>query len=177
MGPRFLALLLLAASVQAADWNVTGSSVTFVVMNGSHPVKGSLTGLKADIRFDPSSLETSAIRASVETTTIKTGIALRDRHLRSEDYFYSTLYPKIVMECDRFESLGNGKYLGAFQVTMRGKKKRVDVPFTFRSGGGTGRFAGTVTIDRTEFGVGGRSRFVADQVAVTVEVDVQRVGE
>lgn len=177
MGLRFLAMLMMAASVQAAAWNVTGSSVTFVVMNGGSPVKGTLTGLKADIRFDPSSLETSSIRATVEAATIKTGIALRDRHLRSEDYFYSTLYPRIVMACDRFESLGNGKYLGAFEVTMRGKKKRVDVPFTFRGDGDSGKFSGTVTIDRTEFGVGGRSRFVANEAVVTVEVDVKRGAE
>lgn len=177
MALRFLVMLLAAVAAQAGSWTVTGSSVSFVVMNGGHPVRGTLSGLKADLRFDPASLETSSIRATVDTATVKTGIALRDRHLRSEDYFFSTMYPKIVMECDRFESLGNGKYLGAFEVTMRGKKKRVDVPFTFRSDGDTGKFSGTVTFDRTEYGVGGRSRFVANEAAVTVEVDVKRGAE
>ena len=177
MGLRFVLMLMAAVAVQAGSWTVTGSSVSFVVMNGGSPVKGTLTGLKADIRFDPSSLETSSIRATVDTATIKTGIALRDRHLRSEDYFFSTMYPKIVMQADRFESLGNAKYLGAFEVTMRGKKKRIDIPFTFHGDGDTGKFSGTVTFDRTEFGVGGRSRFVANEAAVTVEVDVKRGAE
>lgn len=176
MGLPFFALLMAAAALQAAAWNVTGSSVTFVVKNGGHPVQGSLSGLNATIRFDPAALESSSIRASVDVATIRTGIRLRDRHLRSDDYFDAARYPTILMECERFESLGGGRYLGAFEITMRGTKKRVDVPFTFRSDGETGRFAGDVTIDRTEFGVGGRSRFVASEAAIHVEVDVGREG-
>lgn len=172
----FLAILMATVAVQAPAWHVTGSSVTFVVKNAGHPVKGTMSGLKAEIRFDPSALDASSIRATVDVATVKTGIGLRDRHLRSGDYFHAEKFPTILMECNHFESLGDGRYRGAFEVTMHGTKERVDVPFTFRTSGETGRFAGTITIDRTEFGVGGRSRFVSSEVVVNVEVDVKRAG-
>jgi polyisoprenoid-binding protein YceI len=174
MGLPFLVLIMAAASVQASAWNVTGSSVTFVVLNGGHPVSGKLSGLKADIRFDPAALDASSIRATVDVGTIKTGIALRDRHLRSDDYFDVARFPTILLRCDRFQSLGDDRHLGACEITMRGVKRRVDVPFTFRDEGGSGRFAGEITLDRTDFGVGGRSRFVASEVVVRVEVEASR---
>ncbi len=170
-------LLTVAATAQGSDWTVTGSKVTFAVRNAGGVVEGRLGGLEADIRFDPAAPRAGSIRASLATATVKTGIALRDRHLRSCDYFCAAKHPTIVMESHGFEPAGEGRYRGTFDLTIRGTKQRVEVPFTFRSDGETGHFAGDITIDRTHFGVGGKSMFVANDVAVHVEVRVKRRGQ
>lgn len=178
MALPFLAVLMaVAAAAPPAAWSVTGSTVRFAVRNAGAVVEGRLGNLDADIRFDPASLDESSIRASIDTATVKTGIALRDRHLRSCDYFCAEQHPKIVMESHGFAPAGEGRYRGTFDLTIRGTKKRVEVPFTFHSDGATGRFAGDITIDRTHFGVGGKSMFVASDVAVHVEVSVKRGAE
>lgn len=175
--PLLAVLMAVAAAAQPAAWRVTGSSVTFAVRNAGAVVDGRLGNLDTDIRFDPAALDASSIRATVDTMTVKTGIALRDRHLRSCDYFCAERHPKIVMESHGFEPAGDGRYRGTFDLTIRGTKKRIEVPFTFRSDGATGRFSGDITIDRTHFGVGGKSMFVASDVTVRVEVNVRREGE
>ncbi|HEY0787607.1 MAG TPA: YceI family protein [Thermoanaerobaculia bacterium] len=175
--PLLAVLLTVATAAQAAAWSVTGSSVTFAVRNAGAVVDGKLGNLTADIAFDPAALEASSIRATVDTASVRTGIALRDRHLRSCDYFCAGQHPKILMESRGFEALGGDRYRGAFDLTIRGTKQRVEVPFTFRSDGATGRFSGEITIDRTHFGVGGKSMFVASDVAVRVDVNVKREAE
>lgn len=171
----FLAILLAAlAAPEAPAWTVTGSKVSFAVRNAGAVVEGTLGGLKADIRFDPEALDASSIRASVDTASVRTGISLRDRHLRSCDYFCAEKFPMILMESVTIEPDGDGRYHATFDVTIRGTKKRVVVPFTFQQNGETARFAGDITVDRTEFGVGGKSRFVANDAKVHVEVDVRK---
>jgi polyisoprenoid-binding protein YceI len=174
----FAAVLLAAvAAAQPAAWVVTGSKVTFAVKNAGAVVEGTIGGLKGDIRFDPKALDASSIRATLDAANIKTGIALRDRHLRSCDYFCAAQHPTILMESIGFERAGEGRYRGTFDLIIRGTKKRVEVPFTFRESGDTARFAGEITVDRTHFGVGGKSRFVANDAHVRVEVDVKRGAE
>ncbi len=175
---HFLGILMAAAAaMQAPAWTVTGSTVTFAVRNAGSVVEGRLGGLKADIHFDPQDPGAGSVRATVDTATVKTGISLRDRHLRSCDYFCAAKHPTILMESHGFEPAGHGRYRGSFDLTIRGTKKRIDVPFTFHATGeDTGRFTGDVVIDRTHFGVGGKSMFVANEVAVHVEVDVKREG-
>src|SRR6186997_1277006 len=51
-------------------------------------VKGTIGGLRSHIHFDPAHPEEAVISASVMVATVNTGNKKRDRHLRTEDFFY-----------------------------------------------------------------------------------------
>lgn len=58
-------------------------------------VKGNFRSFKSQIFFDPTSKVFENLKATIEATSIDTGINKRDDHLRSEDFFEVETYPNI----------------------------------------------------------------------------------
>ncbi|MEM9663710.1 MAG: YceI family protein [Bacteroidota bacterium] len=177
MRSLLLALVLasLVSTVQAQpQWTVESSSVTFVIRNAGLPVDGSFEDLKADLRFEPGNLEGGRFDASIDVSTIDTGIGRRDRHLRSDDYFDAETYPRINMKSTAIRQTDEGAYEGTFDVTIKDVTQSVVMPFTFDAD--TGILQGRLELDRTDYGVGGRSLFLAEGVAVDIMVQVRLAG-
>ncbi|MCS6795057.1 MAG: YceI family protein [Raineya sp.] len=154
-------------------WQVKSADISFKIKNFGMYVHGTLGGLEANIYFSPENLTQSNIEASVKAETINTGNKSRDRHLRKEDYFDVVQFPflrmkskKIIKEKDRF--------IGFFDLTIRNKTQEVQMPFTFSPNGNEATFVGNFTINRRDFGVGGNSWVLGDEVIVRVEVKAQK---
>ena len=64
---------------------VTSSKIGFTIKNTGLPVHGTLGKMEAMLTFDPAQPEKSHLEASVTVAALKTGIALRDRHLQKPD--------------------------------------------------------------------------------------------
>jgi polyisoprenoid-binding protein YceI len=108
---RFLiyTTLVIPAVLHAQPtWDVEQASILFEIKNAGFPVLGSFEELEADIRFDPDQPARSAFTASVDASTVRTGIRLRDRHLQMHDYFDVANHPRIHMECVRIEEAEAG---------------------------------------------------------------------
>jgi polyisoprenoid-binding protein YceI len=76
------------------------------------------------------------------------------------------------MESVRIEKGGADAYRGTFRLGLKGMQREVTVPFTLAPHGQGGRFAGTFTINRLDFGLGKTSLILADEVTVHVTVHV-----
>lgn len=164
------ALLFTASIAIATSWTPSTASVKFYIKNAGVTVDGSLSGLRASVTFDPADLANSSIYASVDTKTIKTGIDKRDAHLQKEEYFDATKYPKIEMTSTAISSKGGNNYNGTFNVSIKGKTKSVNVPFTFTETGDKGKFVGSFKINRLDFGVGESSWVLGDDVTVKISL-------
>jgi polyisoprenoid-binding protein YceI len=165
----FGSLALLAATL----WQPTTGSVKFYIKNAGITVDGSLSGISASIKFDEKDLVNSSIYASVKTSSIKTGIDKRDEHLRGPEYFDAAKYPKIEMKSTAISKATNG-YKATFDVTIKGKTKSIMVPFTFTSDGGTGKFVGSLSLNRLDFGVGESSMVLSNDVKVKITLNVKK---
>jgi polyisoprenoid-binding protein YceI len=163
-----LALLFSAAAAIATGWAPTTASVKFYIKNAGVTVDGSLSGLRASVNFDPNNLAASNITASVAVSTIKTGIEKRDEHLKTNDYFGASKYPRITMKSVSFTKKDATHFNGKFNLTIRNKTKQVNVPFTFTESGGKGKFVGSFNIDRLDYGVGESSWVLGDDVKVKI---------
>jgi len=171
----FLMLLTLCEALHAQpQWQVDSASVAFEITNAGLPVHGTFAGLEADVRFDPDDPAHSAILASVDASTVDAGIGLRNKHLRKRDYFYVNRYPRIRVESMHIEQAGADAYLGTFLLDVKGVQREVAVPFTFTSHDRNGRLSGTFTINRLDFGVGESSLILANDVTLSVILDVSR---
>ena len=133
-------------------------------------VDGNFTGLIGTVLFDPEHLSTSSIEASVTSASINTGIELRNTHLKKEEYFDVEKYPKISMKSTSFEKSSDGTYKGHFQLTIKGVTKDVVVPFTYTVTGSNAVFKGSFTIIREDYGVGGKSWTMADEVTINLQL-------
>lgn len=160
-------------ALAATSWAPTTGSVKFHIKNAGITVDGSLSGISAAVTFDEDDLANSSIYASVKVNTINTGIGKRDEHLKAEEYFNAAKYPKIEMKSTSFTKTSKG-YNGVFNLTIKGKTKSVNVPFTFDNKGETGTFKGKLKIDRLDFGVGESSFVLSDDVKVDITLNVKK---
>ncbi len=159
----YIAALLLFTKFNFAQTplKVVSSAITFSIKNAGLNVNGSFSGLEADIKFSTAEYKTATIKASVNSSTIKTGIDARDNHLKKAEYFDAANFPKITMESSFFGKEGN-RFVGYFKLTIKGITKDITVPFTFENN----VFKGNFTIDRRFFKVGGNSMILGDNVNI-----------
>ena len=156
------------------NWTVTNSEITFKIKNAGFKVDGSFKGFSAQILFDPTKLSESSILASVETKTINTGIGMRDKHIKKEEYFNAEKYPKITMKSVKFIDKGKNNYIGSFQLTIKSITKTIDIPFTFVENVSIGTFNGSFEINRQEYTVGGNSWTMSDNVIVNIKINANK---
>lgn len=153
---------------------ITSSAVTFRIKNLGIGTEGKFGGFKANISFDQNNLDKSSIEASVDARTLDSDNSMRDNHLKKEEYFDVEKYPEITLKSVSFDHQKNENYTGLFNVTIKGKTKRIKVPFTYTESGNSSSFKGNFTIGRSDFGIGGKSMVLANDALVSVVVETTK---
>jgi polyisoprenoid-binding protein YceI len=172
-----LGMFLVAASAFAAPatWVVDpGSKLTFQgVMNGE-AFTGAFRRWTAQIVFDPKALGASKAVVSVNVASASTGNADRDQALPTDDWLSASKFAQAAFVTRDFRDLGGGKYVADGDLTIRGEKRPVTLPFTLVINGDTARMNGAIVLNRTTFGVG-QGQWKTGEVVdtkVTVNVDL-----
>lgn len=175
---RFIWIFLLLC-IQASAQHYTPvdsiGAVQFVIKNFGVSVEGTFHGLKGEIYFNELQPESSYLNIQVDANTINTGIGLRNKHLKKEDYFFTEKFPVITFKTDRFTISKNGapnQLIGT--LTIKGIKKEVTISFT-TTGTKTKIFKGEFTLNRQHFKVGGDNLGMADEVLVKLNVPTHLV--
>ena len=164
-----LAMIIVPSIVFGQTWKPGEYEVSFKIKNAGLTVTGRFTGLKANLVFNPSDLAKSSLSASVDVTTIKTGIDKRDKDLQEEQYFNSDKYKSIEVKSTKLYAKDD-KYSGIFNVTIKGVTKQVEFPFEFTKNGNDGEFKGSFELNRRDFGVGGSSMMMSDKLTVSIMI-------
>ncbi|MEK7705665.1 MAG: YceI family protein [Myxococcota bacterium] len=188
----FFALTLTAQVTRAesVDWTLdkAHSKVGFTVRHlGLTKVHGQFDDFDATASADAKTGKITAVQASARAASINTGIAKRDEHLRSDDFFATDANPDIKATSRKITWKGN-KVTAEVELTMRGITKTVifkgeqlglqKVNF----GDGEQLRAGyslAATINRKDFGLkfSGVTEGVAmvgDDVDITLDVELWR---
>lgn len=141
-------------------------------------VKGTFSGLSGNLQFDASNPANSSIEASVDVSTVNTGVGDRDAHLRSADFFDAENFPKLSFKSTKIDVTGDntGKVTG--DLTIRGTTKEVTFDVDFFGEGkspfGDHRagFAGSTRIDREAWGLTWNQALEAGGVLVSKDVKI-----
>jgi len=166
-----------AINIFAQGFSVTdsGSAIEFKIKNFGITVDGSFKGLKGNIIFDTKNTATAIFNLSVDAATVNTGINSRDNHLRKEDYFDVTKFPVISFGSVRVTSTGKeGQFNVNGNITIKGVTKQISFPFTVTPSTSGYIFEGTFSLNRRDFGVGGGSFSLSDNVQVMLKVYAQQ---
>lgn len=167
--------VLDAASGQAGAWTVEEAEVAFEIRNAGLPVVGSFGGVHAIVCFDPLRPRDGRLEGRIDPSTIDTGIAIRDRHLLRREYFWVDRFGPVQMRSLRIGPAGSGEgFEGRFLLRIRDVEREVLVPFTFETWGSEARLAGQLTLNRLDYGLGGKSLILADDVRVRVVLGLER---
>ena len=148
-------------------------------------VEGRFKDLSGTVTYDDKDVTKSSVEFTAKIDSIDTGVAARDAHLRTPDFFDVAKYPTMTFKSTRVEKKGKDLVLHG-DLTIKGVTKQVSFPFTMTGAvkdpwGGT-RFgiAASTTINRRDFGItwgntlplGGID--VANQVAVDLHIEAVR---
>lgn len=152
-------------------------SIGFEIKNAGLKVKGSFKDLKTSIKFSSTEPNKSDISANIDVSSINTGIDLRDKHLKGDEYFNTAKYPSIQIKSKKIVALADGSYLGTFDLTIKNITKTVEIPFTFSSTATGAIFSGNFELDRRDYEVGGSSLVMGDVVKIKIWLETAGIKE
>ena len=168
--------------------DTTHSSLEFSVRHmGLATVKGRFG--KFDVSAEVNDRgEPVAARVTIDASSIDTGVADRDAHLRSPDFFDVATYPEIVFEATSFRREGD-EYVVEGQLTMHGVTQPVtlrgEINGPVKDPWGNDRFAADLQgkVARTAYGLKWNqvleagSLLVGEEVKLHAVVELVKVGE
>jgi polyisoprenoid-binding protein YceI len=109
--------------------------------------------------YDENNPAAANIVVNIDTASIDSNHAERDKHLRSDDFLYVKKYPEAKFVSTSFEQKGNNKAVLTGNLTLRGVTRKViiDVDHIGHGkdpwGGYRRGFAGSTTLTLKDFGI------------------------
>ena len=172
---KVLTAIALFCIVTAFGQNYTptdaGSKVRFVIKNFGINTGGTFEGLAGTITFDPANLTNASFNVTVDAKTVDTDMEARDNHLRKEEYFDVEKYPKVSFRSTKITTTNKDGYLFMFGViTIKNISKEISFPFKQTSKDGGILFDGEFKLNRLDFGVGGKSFSMSDELNVELSI-------
>lgn len=153
----FVSIPAFAADVYNID--ASHSEVSFQIRHMVTQVRGRFNDFKGTVNLDPANLAKSSVEFRVKATSIDTGLADRDKHLRAEDFFDVEKHPEIVFKSTSIKPTGKDTYAVTGDFTMRGVTKKITLPVTFLGsakdpwGNVRAGFETAATINRKDYGM------------------------
>lgn len=170
-----LLFAVLTASSQTLTPVDASSKVSFVIKNFGVKTNGTFNGLKGSINFDPKNLSTSSFSVSVNAASVNTGNDTRDKHLRKSEYFNAEKFPLITYVSTKItESTIAGRFFVTGSLTIKGVSKEVKFGFNATPTDKGYVLAGDFDINRRDFGVGGSSISMSDNLKVALQIAATR---
>jgi polyisoprenoid-binding protein YceI len=135
-------------------WNVdrTRTTVEFEVKHlwGLHTVRGRFRS------FDGAYVvhaDGSEIELTIDAGSVDTGVAKRDEHLRSSDFFFVDLHPQVRFTSTRVTGLGNGDVHVEGELEAAGTSVPLAFDASVRVIDGELEVEATTTVDQGRFGM------------------------
>ncbi|HMD45994.1 MAG TPA: YceI family protein [Acidimicrobiales bacterium] len=160
------------------------TSVNFVARHlVGTKVRGHFAGVRGTIVIaEP--IESSTVVAEVDAETIDTGVAMRDDHLRTNDFLDVPNHPTLTLKSTGLTKITETEWKLAADLTIRGVTKPVVFDLEYL-GAGPGLapdtyvfgFAATGEIDRREFGVSFSGVLDSGAIVVGNKVKIELDGE
>lgn len=142
-------------------------------------VRGSFPDVTGTLHFDPQNPATASVEATIETKTVTTGVADRDNHLRSGDFFDVENYPAMTFKSTGVEVTGDNAAKVTGDLTIRNITKQVvlDVEFlgegTNPWGMQVGGFRASTKINREDWDLTWNQALEAGGVLVSKTIDIE----
>lgn len=149
-------------------------------------VPGFFRDFTGTVNYDAKDVTKSTVEFTAKATSVDTGVAGRDKHLRTADFFDVEKFPDMTFKSTKVEKKGkNLMVTGDF--TLRGVTKQISFPVQIagflppdeRSGGKMGVMAET-SINRRDYGVNygtnlpNGTAMLSDDVKINLQIEANR---
>jgi polyisoprenoid-binding protein YceI len=152
-------------------------------------VRGRFAKFGGKVQLDEKDLTRSAVDATIDATSIDTGVAERDAHLRSADFFDVERFPRLTYKSKRVEKVSDSEYRIVGDLTIRDVSREVVLDVDY---GGVGKdpwgnervgFTAKASLDRRDFGLKWNQALevgtvlVGERVDIEIEIEAVRASE
>lgn len=177
----FITVFVLAGPATAADYVIdtakSHASINFRIKHlGFSWLTGRFDDFSGTFSFDEANPEASKVRVEVNTDSINSNHAERDKHLRGREFFDTATYPKAVFESTSVRMNGD-KATIVGNLTLHGVSKEIAIEAE-RVGGGADPwggyrqgFVGTTQIPLKDFGIDFDLGPASKEVELTLNVE------
>ena len=121
-------ICLIPLSATASDWSIDPdhSNIQFKIRHMMiSDVKGTFGKVKGMIRIDEKDMSQSAVDVAIETDSLSTGVAKRDAHLKSNEFFDAAQYPALTFVSRKVTPNGTGQLKILGDLTIHGITREV----------------------------------------------------
>jgi polyisoprenoid-binding protein YceI len=185
-----LAMSAGAMQGQAKDWKIEAahSEADFSIKHMAiSTVHGSFHGVSGVVKFDPANVAKSGVEATIDIATVDTGVAARDNHLKSPDFFDTAKFPTMTFKSTSVAKVGD-HYAVTGDLMLHGVTKSVVLNLEMPGKEQIGMdkkphrgFTATTTINRKDFGLTWNGTLTSgdsvlgDDVKIELDIDAVQV--
>jgi len=157
-------LISLSGNLHATEYKIdTAGAHAFIQFKIKHLgyswLHGRFDDFEGRFSYDPKKPEDSNVTVVIDTASVNSNHAERDKHLRGKDFLHVEKYPQARFESTAFIPKGNGKAELKGQLTLHGVTRDISIDVTEIGGGkdpwGGYRqgFTGTTEFALKDFGI------------------------
>ena len=188
LGRRVTGMALLAASLLAAtpalaanyviDTKGQHASITFRIKHiGFSWLTGRFDKFSGTVSYDDKDPAKSAVKVEIDTASVNSNHAERDKHIRSEDFLDVAKFPTATFVSKSVTASGDGKAKIVGDVTLHGVTKEVAIDASFVGGGkdpwGGERagFTGTTKLTLADFAIKKDLGPATKEIELTLDIE------
>jgi cytochrome b561 len=166
------------AGAMAPNWDFTSGALRFIGEQNGRSFEGVFSEFQTEIAFDPSALDASWVRVTVDTGSASSGDGLRDTTMTGGEWFDVNDYPTATfLACD-IRRAGDG-YEAAGTLSIKDASQDIALPFTVDIEEDVAEARGGVDLVRTNYDLGAAAAWkeeegVALGVRVAFEITAKR---
>lgn len=184
---RLVPLALMVAVVgstaaSAADYDIdtkgAHASINFRIKHlGFSWLTGRFDKFAGTFSYDAKAPEASKVSVEIDTASVSSNHAERDKHLRNADFLDVEKFPKATFVSKKVEPAGDGKAKVTGDLTLRGVTKEITIDAAYVGGGAdpwggnrTG-FTGKTSIALADFGITFNLGPASKEVELTLDIE------
>jgi polyisoprenoid-binding protein YceI len=163
-------------------WEIDGShsSIHFSVRHlVVAKVRGQFARWSGSVVAPDGDLANASVEVVIDATSIDTGVADRDKHLKSPDFFDVAQFPELTFRSRRVDKQSEERMRVVGDLTIRGTTREVvlDVEYAGRAkdpwGNERAAFSAKTALDRKDFGLNWNQVLEAGGFLVGERIDIE----
>lgn len=176
----FALALLAAMPAGAAEWRSTADSkLVFEARIEGVSTPGRFGDFDVDFGFDPDQPENARLEVVVELASADFGDPDMNAVLFDPAWFDVTRFARANFASTKIAPLGDGRFVAAGVLDLKGVARSVEVPFAWQSSAGTATMRGEFVLSRNDFNVGSGEWAgddpIGDDVKLIFDVRLERI--
>ncbi|MGL5430616.1 MAG: YceI family protein [Vibrio sp.] len=164
MAMAVTAILSTPLAVNAADYVIdtkgAHASINFKVSHlGYSYIQGRFNTFGGEFSYDPANISAASVKVNVDTRSLDSNHAERDKHIRSADFIDAAKYSTATFNSSQVVDKGNGQLEINGNLTLHGQTKPIQIDAQFIGagqdpwGGQRAGFVGTTRLELQDFGI------------------------